>query len=808
LVQVLKAHLADEPHTQWECRSSLYYQNTALYPITDLFQRTLQFQADDTPEQRLEKLERTLSQYRLPLEESVALFASLLSLPVPEDRYPPLHLSPQRQRQKTLEAIVSILLEQAEQQPVLFILEDLHWTDPTTLEFLDLLIDQIPTTAICALLTCRPMFQPSWHHRSYLTEVTLNRLARSQIEQMAERVAGGKNLPTDVLQQIVEKTDGVPLFVEEMVKAVLESGLLKETDGHYELVGSLTSLAIPATLQDSLMARLDRLVTAKAVAQYAAVIGRQFSYALLQAVSELDEATLQRELGRLVEAELVYQRGLPPQATYMFKHALVQDAAYESLLKSTRQQYHQRIAQVLASQFLETVEAQPELLAHHYTEAGLHEQAVGYWQQAGENAIQRFAHVEAISHLTKGLALLDTLPGTPERAQQELTLHIALGAPLIATKGFAAPEVGQAYTRARVLCRQIGETPQLFRTLFGLTLYYLMRLELQTAQELGEQCLRLAQRAQESEIRLQAHHALWPVMLWRGDFVSARHHIERGMALYDTTQHHAHTALYGGHDPGACSRQLGALVLWMLGYPDQALTMSRSVLTLTQELAHPLSKVLAHNFAAVLHELRRESHAAKEQAETTMRLCADQGLPLWLAWGTSLRGKALTELGQDEEGVTQMRQGLAAWRATGANTYTHFVAMLAEGYGKVGQSEEGLTLLAEALAHMNQTEERQHEAELHRLKGELLLQQSADNQSEAEACFHQALDIARQQQARSWELRAATSLSRLWQQQGKHQDAYDLLAPVYEWFTEGFDTADLQEAKGLLEVLGDNVILN
>jgi class 3 adenylate cyclase len=347
LVQMLKEHVAHEPHIRWECRSLPYYQNTALYPLTELFQRTLQWQQDETPNAKLGKLEQALSQYRLPLEETVPLFAPLLTLPLPENHYPPLNLSPQRQRQKTLETIVAILLELAEREPVLFILEDLHWTDPTTLEFLGLLVEQVPTAAIYTLLTCRPHFQPAWHHRSYLSEVTVHRLSHAQVEQIVTGMTNGKTFPTEVLQQILEKTDGVPLFVEEMTKAILESGQLTAANGHYELAGSLSTLTIPATLQDSLMARLDRLVTAKAVAQYAAVIGRQFSYDLLQAVSQVDEAMLQHELGRLVEAEIVCQRGLPPQATYTFKHALIQDAAYESLLKSTRQQHHKRIAQVL-----------------------------------------------------------------------------------------------------------------------------------------------------------------------------------------------------------------------------------------------------------------------------------------------------------------------------------------------------------------------------------------------------------------------------------------------------------------------------
>jgi predicted ATPase len=359
---MLKDHVAHEPHVRWECRSTEYSQNSALFPLLELFQRLLRFQAEDTPDEKFGKLAHALGQYSLPVEESVQLFAPLLALPIPENHYPPLNLSPQRQRQKTLETIVAILCELAEHQPVLFIVEDLHWTDPSTLELLNLVIDQTPTASLLVLLTCRPHFQPAWHHRSYLTEITVHHLSHVQGEQMVTGMTEGKTFPAAVLQQILDKTDGVPLFVEEITTAILESGHLTDVDGRYELAESFRALTIPTTLHDSLMARLDRLVTAKAVAQYAAVIGRQFSYALLQASSQVNEAMLQHDLRRLVEAELLYQRGLPPQSTYVFKHALIQDAAYESLLKSTRQQYHQRIAQVLEAQFPETAETQPELL--------------------------------------------------------------------------------------------------------------------------------------------------------------------------------------------------------------------------------------------------------------------------------------------------------------------------------------------------------------------------------------------------------------------------------------------------------------
>jgi predicted ATPase/class 3 adenylate cyclase len=799
LVQVLKDHVAAEAHTRLECRSSPYYQNTALYPMTDLLERTLLFQREDAPEAKLNKLEDFLSRYKLPLEETTPLLSPLLSLPLPEDRYPPLHWTPQRQRQKTLESIVAILLEQAEQQPVLFILEDLHWTDPTTLELLDLLIDQTPTASIYALLTCRPHFQLPWQHRSYLTKVTINRLSRNQIERMAEQAAGGKRLPVEVLQQIVDKTDGVPLFVEELTKAVLESGVLKATDGHHELVAPLTSLTIPATLQDSLMARLDRLVSAKGIAQQAAVIGRQFSYKLLHAVSQLDEPTLQKELTRLVEAELVYQRGLLPQATYTFKHALIQDAAYQSLLKSTRQQYHQRIAHVLQGQFPETAETYPELLAHHYTEAGLIAQAIPHWQKAGQSASQRSANAEAISHLMKGLELLKILPDTPEHVQQALTLQLSLGSPLMATKGSAAPEVEQAYIRARELCQQVGDPQQLFPVLQGLRRCYLQRAELETAHELGTQLFTLAQRLEDAAFLLEAHYALGRSLTYAGEFILAREHLEQAITLYNR-QRCRSDRLVGA--PTVTCLSFVAHVVWYLGYPDQGLQRSHEALAVAHELSLPYRLASVLTWAAWLHLFRREAKAAQVQAEAAMNLSTEQRFPDWLSLGALVRGWALAEQGQGEEGIGQIQEGLTAWRATGAELLRpSFLALLAEAYGKGGYLEDGLRMLDEALAVVRNTGERWWEAEVYRLKGALLLRPVVPDASQAEACFHQALDVARAQQVKSLELRAATCLARLWQQQSKHKEARELLAPVYGWFTEGFDTADLQEAKAVLAEL-------
>ena len=618
---------------------------------------------------------------------------------------------------------------------------------------------------------------------------------------MVERVVGGKALPAEVHQQVVARTDGVPLFVEELTRMVLESGLLREREDHYELTGPLPPLAIPTTLHDSLMARLDRLAAVKDVAQLGATLGRTFSYELLQAVTPLDDAALQQALAQLVAAELLYQRGAPPQATYLFKHALIQEAAYQSLLKSTRQQSHQRIAQVLETRFPETLETQPELLAYHYTEAGLNAQAVAYWQQAGQRAIQRSAHVEALSHLTRGIEVLAALPDTAERTQHELSLQTTLGSALMAVKGQGAAEVGQAYARARELCRQVGETPQLFPVLFGLWRFYLLRAEYQTARDLAEQCLSLAQRVHDPALLLEAHFAFGVSLLWLGEVAPARAHLEEGIALYDPQEHRA-LAFRVGIDPGVWCLSHAAQALWLLGYPDQALRRSHEALTLAQELSHPPSLAAVLCYVAFIHSFRREAHATQERAEAAIALANAQGFPQWLAVGTYLRGWALAMQGQEEEGIAQIRQALAAWQTMGAGmAVSNFLAVLAEAYGQAGQAEEGLRLLAEALAHVDTTGERSYAAQVCWLKGELLLRQAIPDEAQAETCLHQALDIARHQQAKSWELRAAVSLARLWQRQGKRAAAQQMLAEIYGWFTEGFDTVDLQEAKVLLEEL-------
>ena len=802
LVQELKEQTRHEEAMQIEFRCSSYYQNSALYPVIEYLQRRLQFQPNDTKDVKLEKLQRTFGAYQFLQDDTVPLLATLLSLPQPVS-VSPLTYNPQKQKKRTLETLVRWLLEEAERTAVSCVWEDLHWADPSTLDLLSLFLEQIPTARMFVLLVFRPEFTPPWEVRSSLSQLSLSRLDSSQVAGIAVHVTGGRNLPAEIVEEITKKTDGIPLFVEELTKMVVESGMIQPVNDHYELRDRVSSLTIPSTLRDSLMARLDRLPAAKEIAQLGAVIGREFSYTLLQAVSSRDEETLQQGLKCLVEAELIYQRGFLPEVQYVFKHALIQDTAYQSLLKSMRQQMHHRIAQVLEERFVETLETQPELVARHYTEAGRSQQAIPYWQRAGQRALQRSANAEAESHLTTGLALLNTLPDSPERAQYELSLHLMLGPVLMATKNIAAEEVSRVYTRAYELCRQLGETPELFSALWGLWRFRSVRAHHATAHELAEQLLRLAQSVQDPDLVLEAEWAFGGTLFFLGKLTTAREHLAQSLALYDSQQHHAHVFQYGS-DPGVAGRCFKAATLWHLGYPGQALQEIHTGLRLAQDVVHPFSLVYAFSYSAWVHYLRREVSAVHTQTAAAIHLSTEQQFPFWVTWNSILQGWALALQGKDTVGVSQLRENLAAYQAMGAEGgVTWFLTMLTEAYSISGQPEDALQALAEALEAVETREERVYEAELYRLKGELLLmrENQKPKDKEADECFQRALNIARHQQAKSLELRAAMSLARLWQQHGKQTEARDLLAPVYNWFTEGFDTKDLQEAKALLSEL-------
>jgi predicted ATPase len=669
------------------------------------------------------------------------------------------------------------------------------------------------------LTNYRPEYRPEWGTKTYYTQLRLTPLGREEAEELLTALLGTDPSLTALRQLILEKTEGTPFFMEEVVQTLREEGVLS-ADPAVEATRAVplpTALHIPTTVQGVLAARIDRLAAEeKALLQHLAVIGREFPLGLVRQVVTQPEEELYRLLSSLQSKEFLYEQPAFPEVEYTFKHALTQEVAYNSLLLERRKVLHEHVGQAIEEVYRGQLNEHYSELAHHYTRSENTEKAIEYLHLAGQQAVQRSANTEAITHLNAALALLLTRPDTPERTAQELTLQVALGPSLQATKGWAAPEVEHAYSRALELCQQVGETPQLFSALFGLQAFYTHRAKLQTARKLAEQGLALAQRVQDPALLLEACHMLGYNLLYLGELTLAREHSEQGIALYDP-QHHSLAFLYGGDDPGVCCLCHRALALWALGYPDQAFKNVHDALTLAQRLSHPLSLALALIFAAILQQFRRERQTAQEWTDAAMTLSTEQGFPYFLAWGIILQGWALTEQGQGE-GITQIHQGLAAYRATGAESFRPYhLALLAEGYRAAGQADEGLAAVAEALTGADKNDERFYEAELYRLKGMLTLQKlpvassqlSVTNppsptptpQAEAEECFLRAIDIARKQQAKSLELRAATSLARLWRQQGKKDEARALLAPVYQWFTEGFDTADLQDAKALLDEL-------
>jgi class 3 adenylate cyclase/predicted ATPase len=802
VVRALRERLGDEPYTPLSHYCSPYHTNSALHPVIGLLERAARLDRAESPDEQLAKLETVLNRSSDRLDEVVPLIAALLGVPTGA-RYPALTLTPEVQKRRTLQALVDQLAGLAARQPVLALYEDVHWIDPSTLELLGLVIERIQRLPVLVLITFRQEFQLPWTGQAHITTLSMSRLGRRQGADLVARVTGDKPLPAAIVEQIVARTDGVPLFVEELTKTVLESGLLKDAGDRYELSGSLPPLAIPATLQDSLMARLDRLAPVKEIAQIGAVIGREFSHDLLAALSPLSKDKLGEALDQLVASELVFRRGTPPEATYSFKHALVQDAAYQSLLKSKRQQLHGRIAEALEQQFPNTAAAGPEVLAQHSTDAGLVERAIPYWHRAGELAASRSANLEAIAHLSKGLDLIGGLPNASDHLEEELTLRLAISGPLMAAKGYAAQEVERTYSRAWALCDQLDRSAELFSVLRGLWNCYFTRGELQRAFDLAE---RLVVLADEQGAPLRSAHAcraLGSTLFCFGRLANASQRLERGIvldgAVEDLEEHRAYALLHGEH-PGVFCRTFLAWALWLLGYPDQALEMANAALDLGQRLGQPSSVAVVASHSAVVHNWRREFAVARMRAETTIEVASEHHLPQRLGFGTMGRGVALVGLGQQTEGIAQIRTGLTDWNATGARlTETQWLGFIAEAHLQAGELDDALTVLDRAAETAAATGECHWQAELYRLRGLVLAETGKD--AEAASWLQRAIDTARSQQARSLELRAATNLAGLWAEQGRRTEAHDLLAPVYGWFTEGFDTADLKDAKALLDEL-------
>ena len=708
------------------------------------------------------------------------------------------------------------------ERPLLLVLEDLHWSDVSTLAWLAYVARRPDPARFLLLGTYRPVDAIIRAHpiRTVMTELTqhqqgvelpLDYLSAGEVATYCRQRLREPSLSEAVAHVLHQRTRGHPLFLVTIVEEMGRQGLLHEeaSGGDVAMAVDTIRSAVPQSLRHSIEQQLHQVRPEDQVLlEAASMAGRTFSAAAVAAaVSQATEdiearLTVLAHHGQFIQAGgLVAWPDGTVAAAYRFLHDLYCETLADRVPPSRQQRWHLQIGVRKETGYGAQAPEIAAELAVHFEQGRDAERALRYLQYAADNALRRSAHAEAITHLTKALTLLKVLPETPERAQRELVLQITLGPALIATKGQAAPEVEYAYVRACELCRQVGEIPQLFQALWGLWYFHLVRAELQTAHELGEQLLSLAQRVQTPALLLLAHRVLGQTLAFLGEFSPAHVHLEREMTLYDLGQHRAFASLYG-QDQGVICRSWAALTLWSLGYPDQALRRSREALTLAQELVHPFSLAYAMCFTGMLCQLCRDVLAAQERATAAMALCTEQGFALYLARGTILQGWAMAEQGQGAEGLAQMCQGLVAYQATGAAVFrSYYLAFLAEAYGKLGQAGEGLTMLDEALTTVHKTGERFYEAELYRLKGELLLVCSAENYGEAEACFQQALTVARRQQARSYELRAATSLSRLWQHQGQRAAAYDLLAPVYGWFTEGFDSLDLQEAKALLEAL-------
>jgi tetratricopeptide (TPR) repeat protein len=765
--------------------------------------RVFGWQPEDTAPQHLAKLEAGLAGFKtLPRSESVRLFADLMSVPAPEDRYPRLSMTAQQQRDATLDAIVAWLIETAERAPVLMAWEDLHWADPTTLETLGMLIEQAPTAAMLVVATYRPELTPPWPQRSHMTPITLNRLERPEVETMVGHLSGGRPLPGEVVDHIVAKSDGVPLYVEELTKAILGSGVLEARGDIYVLTGALSQLHIPETLQDSLMARLDRAPRLREIVQLGAVLGREFAYDMISGLAGIEEEMLQSGLGQLVGDELLYQRGRPPRSRYLFKHALIQDAAYQSLLKRTRQQYHERAAKLLEDRFPELASTQPELVAHHYTEANCPARAIAYWLRAGVAAASKSANLEAIDQFHRGLALVEALSDMRERAERELDLQMALGPALFATKLPSHADAGRTSARAWELCRQLDDYSRGFTALRGLYLHHQALHEMEKAQHFAEEALRVAERLGDAARLVGGQMQLGVMLYFQGKLEPALAHFRRSFEMFDPTMQFPD---WPGSHPAVLCQIFPMLISWMLGYPDRSLDGLRAAIRNAETLGHPFT--LAHTlcYAAFVHIFRHEPSAVADCAGRALRICEEPRIAQHHAYALCVNGWALGVSGESEKGLAQIAQGLDSY---GLGVFQHLLlAFQADAQLAIGKPEVALASVAAGLKADEKMGGSSLEAELYRLRGEALLA-GAGTVSEAETAIEKGIEIARRQNAKSWELRGAMSLARLRRQQGRPQEALALLAPILGWFTEGFDTADLKAARTLLDEIASSLCWN
>ena len=805
LTAALLERFANEPHTRLRSFCSPQHTDSAFYPIIGQMERAAALSRNDSLQAKLDKLDAMLAQSSTSTQDA-ALLAEMLSLPN-DGRYPALELAPQQRRQRTLEALVSQIVALSRQNPLLMIFEDAHWTDPTTLELFGRIVDRIPTLRVLLIVTFRPEFEPPWIGRPYVTPLTINRLAEREVGAMIDGVIGNKLLPANIRQDIIERTDGIPLFVEEMTRAVLEA---KDEDAAERTVAAVPSpsIAVPPSLHASLMARLDRLGAAKDVAQIGAAIGREFTHALLAAVVRKPEQELGPALDRIVRAGLLFRQGLPPHSSYLFKHALIQDAAYGTLLREPRRALHARIAETLESGFADIAENQPEILAGHCTEAGLIEKAAGLWGKAGQRSLERSALLEATAQFTQGLDLITTLPATPALRREQIKLQVAVITPLMHVKGYAATETKAAVERARLLIEQaeaLGEPPEdplvLFSILYGFFAANYVAFNGDVICNLAAEFLALAEKQGTTAPTMIGHRLVGASLVHSGEIEQGRVHYDQALALFDPAAHRTLATRFG-QDIGVMTLSFRSWARWLLGYPEAALADTDTALKDARGIGQAATLMFALLNGSFTHMLRGDHAGANAQADELVALADEKAALLWKAFGMSMQGclRALTVNASDA--VHMITSGIAALRSTGGTLWTPlWLSHLTRAYAELGQFDDAWRCIGEAMSATEATKERWYEAEVHRTAGEIALKSLQSDTAKAEAYFERSLAVARQQQAKSWELRAAMSMARLWRSQGKPQQARELLAPVYGWFTEGFDTLDLKEAKALLDEL-------
>jgi class 3 adenylate cyclase/predicted ATPase len=789
--------LAAESYTRLRYQCSPYHRDSALHPFIGQLQRAANLKPGDSPEQHLDRLEALLGIAIQEVAPVVPLFAALLSIPL-AGRYPPLALSPVQQRRRTLAALLDQLEGLARQQPVLLLFEDVHWADATSIELLDLAVERIRHLPVFAIFTFRPEFEPPWTGLPNVSAIPLGRLDRRQVVAMVDHVAGGRKLPAEVVEQITAKTDGIPLFVEELTKTVLESGLLVEADGEYRLDGPLPTLAIPATLQDSLMARLDRLAPVKEVAQVGAAIGREFPYALAHAVVGGDQAVLDRALAQLETAELIFQRGASAEATYVFKHALVQEAAYESLLKSRRQLLHRRIAEALRDRFPARSEAEPEVVAHHFTEGGVPDAAVEWWGKAGSLALRRSAYVEAVSHLTKATGLASELPDGPALRVVRLRLQIAYASAHLHARGPSAPEPTAAFARAREIASGIAEAPERLSAYYGLWVSHYMRGELAPAREVTESMLRDFESPSGSQDASLIDRAIGMTRHAAGEYLDARRHLENSIASYSPERDQT-SAFRFGVDTGVASMCFLALVVWPLGEANVPRRLSEEAIALALRIKHVPTMAYAHGTMAMLDAMRRDSAAALSHASATLDWSREHGMPLYQAMGSFFHGCGRWQAGERDSGLIEMREGARLLRGQGRPSFLPFaLALLADAEAEAGRFVEAFAAIDDALAEVEETGQAACAAEVYRVRGEILLRDGVPDLAGAELAFNKAVAVGRLQRTIVFELSAALSLARLLLATGRQGLVRDLLEPALIGFSSGTDNPKVTEAKRLL----------